>query len=105
MPQSTCRETPAPINCHQFFVCNISLVRQHISDALLALHIGYYLKLSNDLTVSEMLLLLLLADIIAKQGAAILVFPGILGLQLLTCHYLPHLKKQAIETWDFFHMF
>jgi hypothetical protein len=33
----------------------------------------------NDLTVSEMLILLLLADIIAKQGAASLVFPSSLG--------------------------
>lgn len=71
-------------------------MQQHISDALLALHTGYYLKLLNDLTVSEMLLLLLLADIIAKQGAAILVF--LLGKTRITAHYLPHLKKQAIET-------
>jgi hypothetical protein len=81
-------------------------VQQHSSDALLALHTGYYLKLSNDLTVSEMLLLLLLADIIAKQGAAILVFPSRnTRITAHYCHYLPHLKKQAIETWDFFHMF
>jgi hypothetical protein len=78
-------------------------VQQLISDALLALHIGYYLKLLNDLTVSKMLLLLLLADIIAKEGAAILVFPS--RKTRITAHYLPHLKKQAIETWDFFYMF
>ncbi len=66
-------------------------MQQHISDTLLALHIGYYLKLSNDLTVSEMLLLLLLADTIAKQGAAILVFPS--RKTRITAHDLPLLAS------------